>query len=279
MPPWAAYVRADRHRLRVAGGVDHDVEQAPVRQLSETLWLLAVAGDDGSRRGIGVAAELDACREPIHDGHVPGAQPDELQRRQPDRPQADDEHPVLASGRGAGRGVAADGQRLHQRELIVGEPGGAVQLAGRDREAVAEAAVLHDADHAEPLAAVGAPLAARVAASAVQVGLDAAGVAGRHRGDAVADGQHLDAQLVAGDAREVEERKGAVIGADIGAAHADRVRPHQRLTRPWWRGRRHRDGAGLVRGLETDRADRVGTHTPAALRRLSSPRVWSVAGA
>ena len=55
-------------------------------------------------------------------------------------------------------------------------------------------------------------------------------------GDARADCEHLDAQLVAGNARVAEERHLAEIAADVGAADADAMHANQRLARARARG-------------------------------------------
>ena len=47
------------------------------------------------------------------------------------------------------------------------------------------------------------------------------------------DGEHFDAQFVAGDARVAEERHLAEVAAVVGAAHADAVDAHERLACPW----------------------------------------------
>ena len=60
-------------------------------------------------------------------------------------------------------GMATDGQRLHQRELLEGEGAGDVQLAGRHQEAGPEPAVAVDAESLVFLAAIGVAAAAGVA--------------------------------------------------------------------------------------------------------------------
>ena len=48
----------------------------------------------------------------------------------------------------------------------------------------------------------------------------------------VADREHFDAQLVAGNPRVAEERHLAEVAADVGAADADAMDADQRLARP-----------------------------------------------
>ena len=76
------------------------------------------------------------------------------------------------------------------------------------------------------------PAAAGVAVRVVDVGLDRAAVAGLDVRHALADLDHLDPQLVAGDARIAEEGHLAEVAADVGPADADPVDAHQRLARP-----------------------------------------------
>ena len=112
-----------------------------------------------------------------HDRLRPG-QLDEFQRRQADRPGADDEAGLVGPGRAAVDGVAADGQRLDQGELLEGERPRDVELAGGHEEAGPQAAVAVDAERLVLLAAVRLAAAAGVALLAVDVRLDGATVAG-----------------------------------------------------------------------------------------------------
>ena len=80
-----------------------------------------------------------------------------------------------------------------------------------------------------------------MAVAAVDVRLDAAAFAGADAIDAVADRQHLDAQFVTWDARVAKQRHLALVGADVGAAHADAVDAHQGLAAAG------RGGAGSLR--------------------------------
>ena len=96
--------------------------------------------------------------------------------------------------------MAADGQGLDEGELIERQRRRGVELPRRQEELRPHAAVAVDAQHLQLLAAIRVAAAAGVAVRVVDVGLDGAAVAGLDVRDAVADLQHLDAQLVAGDA-------------------------------------------------------------------------------
>jgi hypothetical protein len=117
--------------------------------------------------------------------------------------------------------VAADGERFDEGELLEGEIAADVEFSSGDDELRSHAAVGVDAEDLQALAAVGPAVAAGVAGGVVDVGLDGAAIAGLDVGYAVADGEHLDTELVAEDARVRHERHLAEVGADIGAADAD----------------------------------------------------------
>ena len=125
--------------------------------------------------------------------------------------------------------MAADGQRLDEGELFVGEFPRDVQLARGDEEARAQSAVAMDAERLMLFATVGVAAPAGVTLLTVNVRLDAATVAGRDVRNALADGEDFDAEFVAGDARVAEERHLAEVAADVGAADADLMDAHQRL--------------------------------------------------
>jgi hypothetical protein len=64
---------------------------------------------------------------------------------------------------------------------------------------------------------------------AVDVGFDGAAVPGADVCDAIADGQHLDAQLMAWDPGVAEERHLAEVAAVVGATDANLTHPEQGL--------------------------------------------------
>ena len=188
-----------------------------------------------------LAAEVEALLVHVEHDDLGAGQLGEFQRGQADGAGADDQARFVGLEAGAIDGVTADGQRLHQGELLEGELARDVQLAGRHEEARPQAAVAMDAERLVLLAAVGVAAAAGVALLAVDVRLDRAAIARPDVGHARADGEHLDAQLVARDARIAEEGHLAEVAADVGAADADPVDADQGLAR-----------AGLLRGGDVD---------------------------
>ena len=180
---------------------------------------------------ISFPAEIEPRFHHVHHGDGRPGQPGEFQRGQANGAGSDDQH-VLAFLRIAAVGrVAADAQRFHQGELLVGEFFGRVQLVGANQKPFAQTAVDHHADDIELFAAVAVALPAGVALAAVHVRFDATAVAGLDVGHAVADFEDFHAQLVAGDSRIAEERHLAQVAAVIGAADAHAMRPHQGLPR------------------------------------------------
>src|SRR5688500_15479339 len=129
-------------------------------------------------------------------------------------------------------GVAADGERLDQGELLQRELGGRVELARRHDEAGAHAAVGVDAEDLEVPAAVAAARAAGVARLAVHVRLDGAAVAGLDVRHALPYRDDLHAQLVARDARVAVKRHLPQVAADVAAADADAVHAHDGVAGP-----------------------------------------------
>src|SRR6185295_7389935 len=133
----------------------------------------------------------------------------------------------------------------------------------------------HHAEDLEVLAAVAAAGAAGAAFLAVEVGLHRAALAGLHVRDAGAGLEHLDAQLVAGDARIGVEGHLAQEAGDVGAADAHAQHAHQRLARGGL-GRLVDLDLGVVPGLFE--ADRLHDFTPAAAGflapRILSPFTW-----
>jgi hypothetical protein len=93
-----------------------------------------------------------------------------------------------------------------------------------------------DTERLVVLAAVGVARAAGVAALAVDVGFHGAAVAGPDPGDIGADGQHLDAKLVAWDARVGVERHLAEVTAVVGATDPDFMHADEGFTRAGLRG-------------------------------------------
>ena len=125
--------------------------------------------------------------------------------------------------------MATDRECLHQRALLRGEGIRWVQLLRADEHSFGHSAIGHDAEDFEILATVGASAPAREAFAAVHVRLDRTAIAGLHIRGAVADGEHLHAELMAWDSWVGKERHLAEISREIRAADADAIHPDERL--------------------------------------------------
>ena len=79
------------------------------------------------------AAEVQPLLAHVEHDRLRAGQPHELERRQADRPRADDQADSSAVKPAAGDGVAADGQRFDQGQLLERERPRDMQLAGRQR--------------------------------------------------------------------------------------------------------------------------------------------------
>src|SRR5436190_17745296 len=102
-----------------------------------------------------------------------------------------------------------------------------MELVGADEEALAHAAVDHDADHLEGGAAIARALAARDAVTTIHVRLNGAAVAWLNVHDVRTHLEDFDAQLVTRNPRILEERHLAEVAADIRAADADAMHADQ----------------------------------------------------
>jgi hypothetical protein len=125
--------------------------------------------------------------------------------------------------------MGADGEELDRRALVRGHARGAEEIAGRQRQQSGHPAVLMDAEHGELGAAVGLAVSAGDAGATGDVGIDHTDLAGGEAG-AVGRLDHLDGELVAHDARVLEERVQALEDMIVGAADAHPPRAHQSLT-------------------------------------------------
>ena len=250
--------KAGDHRLMATRGIDDDVGELAVREGGERGDLGAVSlGQDDAVHLHDVRAELQALGVHVHHHALRAGDLDELDGREADRAGADDEDRLAGLGRGAVNGVAADGERLDERELVVGKLGRDVQFAGREQELLGHAAVAHHAEGLMVLAAVGEAAATAVARLAVDVGLDRAMVARLDVRHARADGEDLDAELMTRNTRVGVERHLTEIAAVVGAADADAVDAHDRLA---GRGRgrfRDVDARELTGLVETDGLHRL----------------------
>src|ERR1044071_1515488 len=106
-----------------------------------------------------------------------------------------------------------------------------MQFAGGQDHALAQAAVAHHPKRSMVLATVGMASTAGVTLLAVEVWLDGATIARFHLAHALADGEDLDAEFVAGDARVAEEGHLAQVTAVVRAADADPMNAQERFTR------------------------------------------------
>ena len=171
----------------------------------------------------------------------------ELNRGKPDGTGADDEDIFPGLDAGAIDGVTTDGERLDEGELIVAELARDMEFARGENHALAETAVAHDAERLIGSAAIGETAPAGVTFLAIQVWLDRATITGLHVDDALAHLEHLDAELMTGNARIRIERHFPQITAEIRAADTHAMDAHQDLAR---------GGRGRLGHVE--RAERLG---------------------
>ena len=100
-------------------------------------------------------AEIQAALDHVHDDGFHVHQLEEFQASEADGTGADDEHGLAGLGISTLDGVVADGERLDERELVVGKIVARMQLAGgHGEDAFAKAAVVMDADDLHAGAAV-----------------------------------------------------------------------------------------------------------------------------
>jgi hypothetical protein len=109
-----------------------------------------------------------------------------------------------------------------------------------------------DAEDFEVPAAVSAATFAGGALPAVDVGFDGAAVAGLDVGDALADFEDFDAELVTGDAGVAVEGHFAQIAGDVGAAYPDAVDADEGFAGGRERGFFEVDGLEVEGFLELD---------------------------
>ena len=137
--------------------------------------------------------------------------------------------------------MAANGERLHQRVLHMGEMGGRMKLACGHREQRPQASVTVHAERLMVLTAVGQPALAGGTPLAIDVRLHAAAVARLDVRHPCADGHHLDPQFVPWDPRVAEEGHLAQVAAEVSAADADSVHANDCLAGERRRGLRDLD--------------------------------------
>ena len=196
------------HGARGAGGVNDHVAEISVGEGFEIGEVRAVGfGEDAVFDAEVFRAEIQTALHHVHDDHVHAFHEfQELQASEADGAGTDDEDGFAGFRVAAMDGVVADGEGLDEGELVVGEVVAGVELAGGDDEgAFAETAVVVDTDYLDAGAAVGVALLRGRGFGIVYVGLERAFVAGFHIRHALADGDDLQPELVAGGAGVGEE--------------------------------------------------------------------------
>jgi len=117
--------------------------------------------------------------------------------------------------------MRANSERLHQRKLIERKPGRRMQFVGGDDKPLAHPAIGHHAQHLQIRAAVARPFSAGVAMAAVHVRLDRAAVARFCISHCVASFNNLHAELVAENARILDEGHLAEVATHVRATDTD----------------------------------------------------------
>src|SRR3954454_5480409 len=102
-------------------------------------------------------------------------------------------------------GVAADGECFNKREFLVRETLGRVKLICADDESLAQYAIGVHAEYLKFLTAIAKTAAARKALHVIHIRLDRASVAWLDVAYVQPDIDHLDSQLVSGNARVTEQ--------------------------------------------------------------------------
>jgi hypothetical protein len=206
----AGEAQRGRHGIRIAGGVEDDLEGGCVGQ-----------GRDDVHPGVVLRDELSACGVEFEDGDGGVRSAGEFENGEADGTGADDEDIVGVGDLGAIDGVAADGECFNEGELLEVEGVAGMELVRGKDHALAHAAVAMHAEDLQRFAAVGAAALAGVAGAAVEVRLDGAAVADAEMRDAFTDGEDFDAEFMAEDAWELDEGHFAEVAAEVGAADAD----------------------------------------------------------
>ncbi len=125
--------------------------------------------------------------------------------------------------------MGTDAQHLDERQLIERERPGLMQVGDGHAEELLHPPVDMHAQHLHALAAVRLPAPASTTATTMQIGIDGTPVADRHvrRADGGSQRQHFNTQLMAEDARILEEWLIAAKSVQISAADAHPPDPHQ----------------------------------------------------
>ena len=215
------------HGGRVAGGVEHHVEELVVGELGElrgVVFTEAHAVGHLQAGGAEVQAVLAAVQR--RDGGAVQLRKDH--GRHADGAGADHQHALARAHPGATHGVCPDGQKLHHGRLVQGNSFRFVDEGLGHAQELGEGAVAVHAEHLDAHAAVGLACAACDALATRQVGHHVGCVAGSK--EAVRGRGFDDArELVPHDARVVQV--GLVAGEDVqvGTANAHPLDAQQDL--------------------------------------------------
>src|SRR5688572_7924050 len=183
------------HGRGVAGGVEHDRGQISAPDVAK-LFRDVTATGQRVRDSEMPPAEVEARCLYVHDGEGRVMQLRELDHAEANGTCADDEHEVISRDARALHGMGTDRERLDQRQLVIRERAGAVELPRGNGHLQTHAAVNVHAQHLEIGAAIRSPAAARKTAPAIDVRLDRATVAGLEPMRVVAGVEDLHAELV-----------------------------------------------------------------------------------
>jgi hypothetical protein len=165
-----------------------------------------------------------------HDDVRPG-QLREFKRCQADWAGADDQARLVRLQRCAIDCMAADGECLHEGELLERELVGHVEFPRRYDEQRTQTAVAMNAERLMFLAAIGVAANTGVTLLTVDVRFDRASIAWPDVGDIGMDIEYLNAELMAWNARVTEEWHLAEVAAEVCAADSHLMDANQGLTR------------------------------------------------
>src|SRR4051812_19379608 len=178
------------HAGGVSGGIEYHVGRRRRFQGFVHLVELVIRAD-----------EFTAARIRFDYGQAGAGEPDEFDHAETDGARANHEHPFGCIWLTPVHGVAANGEGLHQSELVGGEIVRGMQLVRGDFDKRTQSTVAMHTEHLQSLAAVCASDAAHGASATIQVRLDRAAVARFYIFHRVANSNDLYAELMAENAR------------------------------------------------------------------------------